>query len=532
MTLSHTDATDTGTTTLATQLIWAQLAYLADGPDPFLALLAKVMENPQTLLRTMAEIGEETLRSDTKTPSSSSQAFRDLFRCAEQGHDQLGTTPNRFMQKHLLERCRQWAIRYRDIRGKSEDELSELFTCRQRYQLVTPDDVLWPGKLDDLLLRAHSAPPLCLWVAGAPQTLQETQGAVAIVGSREADDYGERCAHSLAARVASTDHLVISGGAMGIDASAHWGALSTRFESPNDFGTGATIAIFAGGLRNIGPSRNLRLFDEILSHSGALISELPPETVPHSSRFLARNRLIAALSDCIVVAQARYRSGALNTAQWGIEMGRSVLAIPGSIESPNNAGCNRIIIEQKASMMASIEDIDGFLLHDSPPTPLIHHQEAPPSSSLFDTDGPVTSAVETGTVKTSHTDVPTDNLVESDIVTGSLPQASGVTATRTEVNSVTTGEALLDETSFLEELDALIVKKITGFRALGRDDLISRILVKTPRNSPPNGIDATVINQRLGMLELLGKVRRGSDGRFRMVVHKFPSDSTKAIMTP
>jgi DNA processing protein len=88
---------------------------------------------------------------------------------------------------------------------------------------------------------------------------------------------------------------------------------------------------------------------------------LPPDTIPHAARFLERNRLIAALSDCIVVAQARYRSGAINTAQWANTLGRSVVAIPGPIDSPSNAGCNRLIADQKATILTALDDVTQFL---------------------------------------------------------------------------------------------------------------------------------------------------------------------------
>jgi DNA processing protein len=182
----------------------------------------------------------------------------------------------------------------------------------------------------------------------------------------------------VASRASATGYTVISGGATGIDAAAHWGALhSTTYNG--HFGA-PTVAVFAGGLKNIGPSRNLRLFDEIMHHGGALVSELPPDSAPFAARFLARNRLIAALSSCVVVAQARYRSGALNTAQWAAEMGRVVLAIPGPIDSPMNAGCNRLIAEQKATILTDTNVVPLLPPHD------YSDSDAQPSEqgSLFD----------------------------------------------------------------------------------------------------------------------------------------------------
>ena len=109
---------------------------------------------------------------------------------------------------------------------------------------------------------------------------------------------------------------------MGIDAAAHWGAL----EAMNQLGAkvaGRTVAIFAGGLDHCGPTTNMRLFEQICAQHGALVSECTPSTIPEPRRFLLRNRLIAALAYSVVVAQARLRSGALNTAGWANEMNRS-----------------------------------------------------------------------------------------------------------------------------------------------------------------------------------------------------------------
>jgi DNA processing protein len=116
--------------------------------------------------------------------------------------------------------------------------------------------------------------------------------------------------------------------------------------------------VFAGGLNHIGPQRNERLFEAIVANGGALISELCPGTVPEARRFLLRNRIIAALSSTLVVAQARARSGALNTANWAADLGREVYAVPGGIDSPGNAGCNALIRDGKAIILCSTRHID------------------------------------------------------------------------------------------------------------------------------------------------------------------------------
>ena len=110
----------------------------------------------------------------------------------------------------------------------------------------------------------------------------------------------------------------------------------------------------------MGPLRNRELFQAIERHGGALISEMHPETIPEGRRFLLRNRIIAALASTIVVAQARYRSGALNTATWGAELGREIYAAPGRIDTPENTGCNRLIHQGKATILISATDVSGI----------------------------------------------------------------------------------------------------------------------------------------------------------------------------
>lgn len=110
---------------------------------------------------------------------------------------------------------------------------------------------------------------------------------------------------------------------------------------------GRTVAVFAGGLNHAGPQCNSELFDGIAENGGALVSELCPGTIPEARRFLSRNRIIAALSSTLVVTQARLRSGALNTVNWGSELQRDIHAVPGNIDMPGNGGCNRLIQEQR-----------------------------------------------------------------------------------------------------------------------------------------------------------------------------------------
>lgn len=217
--------------------------------------------------------------------------------------------------------------------------------------IIAPHHPCWPSQLNDLSLRTDWASPLCLWGKGDPKALVSCPEPVGIVGSRGVSDYGRQSAHELALRMARAGHLVVSGGALGTDAAAHWGAVKAMDEMSAAL-AGRTVAVFAGGLNHIGPKSNQNLFEQIESHSGALISELCPGTVPEARRFLLRNRLIAALSSTLIVAQARARSGALNTAGWANELNRNLFAVPGDITMPHNTGCNRLIQDGRAPSSA------------------------------------------------------------------------------------------------------------------------------------------------------------------------------------
>lgn len=269
----------------------------------------------------------------------------------------------------------RWRGRLAELPSRDAASLADWFTCGGMQWLIGPQHPCWPARLADLSERTDWAPPLCLWGLGQPEALTCCARPVAVVGSRGGNDYGRQVAHEIAGRIAEAGHTVVSGGAMGADAAAHWGALSAM-PSITDGATvpmttrnaavatdaaadgpasdaGRTVAVFAGGLNHIGPSCNARLFEAIVASGGALISELCPATIPEAHRFLARNRIIAALSSAVVVVQARLRSGALNTANWACELGREVYAVPGNITQPANAGCNKLIWEGKATILPS-----------------------------------------------------------------------------------------------------------------------------------------------------------------------------------
>lgn len=214
--------------------------------------------------------------------------------------------------------------------------------------LVTPADPLWPPQLNDL----GPARPYGLWCRGDSRHLLDVASApsVALVGSRDPSIYGTEATTHLAAELARRGYTVISGGAMGIDIAAHRAALTQQ-------GSGLpTIAFMAGGLDRLYPAQNSDALNMIVDR-GLIMSEVSVGNTPTRWRFLERNRLIAALARHTIVVEARWRSGALNTARHAMEIGRTLWAVPGQINSPNSVGTNRLLRDGLAQTLTEAADI-------------------------------------------------------------------------------------------------------------------------------------------------------------------------------
>jgi DNA processing protein len=203
---------------------------------------------------------------------------------------------------------------------------------------LTPGCAEWPSGLSDL-----RDPPAQLYCAGAIPALPR---AVAIVGTRYANDDGLRFARTLGRELAAAGVVVVSGGAAGIDTAAHLGALDAG---------GATVAVLATGLIDAYPKENAKLFAEI-ARGGALLCESEQRRSGASWLFLRRNRLIAALAQVAVVVQAPARSGALATARLAIELKRPVFAVPSAPWDPRGTGCLQLL-RNGAEICASSVDI-------------------------------------------------------------------------------------------------------------------------------------------------------------------------------
>ncbi|MCX6397687.1 MAG: DNA-processing protein DprA [Propionibacteriales bacterium] len=253
------------------------------------------------------------------------------------------------------------ALREQSAYGELRDSLAErLATCRpgdvlagaarRGIRFVVPGDPEWPESLADLasvpLLHQRGGVPLGLWVRG-PLRLDEVAGGVAVVGSRSATGYGGRVAGDLGAALADSGRAVISGAAFGIDQSAHRGALAVR---------GPTVAVLACGADRAYPLAHAQLL-ALIAEEGLVVSEAAPGCAPTRVRFLARNRLIAALARGTVVVEAAARSGALNTANWADSLGRSVMGVPGPVTSAASQGVHHLIRARNALLVTGPADV-------------------------------------------------------------------------------------------------------------------------------------------------------------------------------
>ncbi|HWJ67634.1 MAG TPA: DNA-processing protein DprA [Nocardioides sp.] len=217
-------------------------------------------------------------------------------------------------------------------------------------RFVVPGDPEWPAQLDDLAdsgtLHERGGVPVGLWVRG-PLRLDQLGDSVAVVGSRSSTTYGDQVSADIAAVVGGAGRPVVSGGAFGIDYAAHRGAVSMG---------GTTVAVLACGVDRIYPAAHGAMFRHLAEHH-ALVSEAPPGAAPFRIRFLARNRLIAALARGTVVVEAAVRSGALSTASWAEQLSRVVMGTPGPLTSAASEGVHQLLRRGGATLVTSGADV-------------------------------------------------------------------------------------------------------------------------------------------------------------------------------
>ncbi|MFF2466500.1 DNA-processing protein DprA [Streptomyces mirabilis] len=215
-------------------------------------------------------------------------------------------------------------------RAERADPERDLAVAREAgTRFVCPGDPEWPAQLDDL----GDTRPIGLWVRGRPSLRIWALRSVAVVGARACTEYGAHMAATLGAGLAERGWVVVSGGAYGVDGAAHRGALGAG---------GATVAVLACGVDRPYPRGHIELITRI-AEQGLVVGELPPGGHPTPSRFILRNRVIAALTRGTVVVEAAYRSGALVTARAAQRLGRFAMGVPGPVTSGLSAGVHELL---------------------------------------------------------------------------------------------------------------------------------------------------------------------------------------------
>lgn len=274
------------------------------------------------------ERGEGGVRGPGGDPESERSARAALTRVLEPGDERAGRWLRRTGPVELLRRltvedgsaeklpgmtaARLGGYRLRAAAAEPGRDLAAVAAAGGRF--VCPGDREWPSQLDDL----GDGRPVGLWVRGRPDLRLWSLRSVAVVGARACTPYGAHMAATLSSGLAERGWVVVSGAAFGVDGAAHRGALGAG---------GATTAVLACGVDVSYPRGHAELFER-LAQQGLLVAELPPTSHPTRSRFITRNRVIAALTRGTVVVEAEYRSGSLVTARQAQRLGRFAMGVP------------------------------------------------------------------------------------------------------------------------------------------------------------------------------------------------------------
>lgn len=263
------------------------------------------------------------------------------------------------------------------LAGTDPQEIAEVALDRAERLgarvLIPEDGDEWPAQVADLARVARESsvpmdrdayPPLCLWVRGQWEVGEALARSVAVVGARAATAYGTHIATDMAYGLADRGWTVVSGGAYGIDAAAHRGAIAAG---------GRTVAVLACGVDRSYPVGNAALFDRI-ADSGLIVSEWAPGSLPHRHRFLIRNRVIAAATAGTVVVEASKRSGAMHTLRRAARVGRPAMLVPGPVTSAMSVGCHEFLRDEPGARLVTgvphvLEEVGRIGADLAPPVP-------------------------------------------------------------------------------------------------------------------------------------------------------------------
>ncbi|NUT30716.1 MAG: DNA-protecting protein DprA [Streptomyces sp.] len=278
-----------------------------------------------------------------------------LSRVVEPGDEVVGRWVREFGVGEVVRRLREgvevlpgvsykrWdGLRARGARAEPRRDLAVAREAGVRF--LCPGDVEWPQQLDDL----GDARPVGLWVRGPASLRMWALRSVALVGARACTEYGAHMAATLAGGLAERGWVVVSGGAYGVDGAAHRGALGAG---------GATVAVLACGVDRPYPRGHTQLINRI-AEQGLVIGELPPGDHPTPSRFIVRNRVIAALTRGTVVVEAAHRSGSLVTARAAQRLGRHTMGVPGPATSGLSAGVHELLRADAALVTDAAEVVE------------------------------------------------------------------------------------------------------------------------------------------------------------------------------
>lgn len=230
---------------------------------------------------------------------------------------------------------------YYGLKDKSLVEQELNLIEKNKIKFLTLFDKEYPALLKEIYL-----PPAVIYIK-ANKDFNFDNNSIAIVGSRNNDDYGFKVLNSIVPQLIKNNYSIVSGGAYGIDSIAH--KITLNFN-------GKTIAVLGSGLLNLYPKENINLFRDIVLNNGALISPFSLRTKADKYNFPARNRIISGLSLGCLVVQAKEKSGALITANYALDQAREVLAIPGAIDNSLSLGCHKLI-SQGAHIVSNAQEI-------------------------------------------------------------------------------------------------------------------------------------------------------------------------------
>lgn len=238
-----------------------------------------------------------------------------------------------------------------EIRDAAIERAEKEIEWLDGHPLITPvflTEDNYPGRL----FECEDA-PLMIYVAGNPDVLR-SERTVSMVGTRNATVYGEMFIKKFVSDLAeiAPGTVIISGLAYGIDIMSHCAALENNLP---------TVAVVAHGLSTVYPAAHRSYVRQIIDSGGAIVTEYPHDARIHRVNFLARNRIIAGLSDCVVVVESDVRGGAMATASDGNDYNRDVFAVPGRVNDRYSSGCNRLIQQNKACILTSAEELAGIM---------------------------------------------------------------------------------------------------------------------------------------------------------------------------